>query len=102
MMIVKTVYSNGNGNNINENSTSNDAKTNSNNEHDSHQHSSSAPATTNESLNALYQHYSQQNELSEDKRQMLREIESQAIKYMDDLESGRVQRNQNQTIQGAT
>jgi hypothetical protein len=49
---------------------------------------------------ALYQQYTEQKkELSEEKRQMLRDIEVKAVKYMDDLESGRVESKSNLTIQ---
>lgn len=48
----------------------------------------------------MYQQYSQQREqLSEEKRQILREIEVQAVKYQDELESGRAERNNSISIQ---
>ena len=37
-------------------------------------------------------------ELNEEKRQILREIVVQAVKYQDDLESGRIERNSNMTV----
>ena len=48
----------------------------------------------------MYQQYSDQKEqLSEDKRQILREIEVQAVKYQDDIETGRVERNPATNVQ---
>ena len=49
---------------------------------------------------ALYKQYNdQKKELNEEKRQMLRDIEVKAVKFMDDLESGRVESKQNMSIQ---
>jgi hypothetical protein len=49
---------------------------------------------------ALYKEYNEQKkELNEEKRQMLRDIEVKAVKYMDDLESGRIEPKKNMSIQ---
>ena len=55
---------------------------------------------TNTLESSLYQQYNDQKEqLSEDKRQILREIEVQAVKYQDDIEAGRVERNSSVNVQ---